>query len=68
MSARLAADRTRLLATTTAVLAALVLAGALTGCEDGEGLRDEGPSATTSSTTSSTPPPASPAPTTDQTH
>ncbi|MGW2379880.1 hypothetical protein [Streptomyces sp. NPDC001658] len=35
--------RLRLLAATAAALAALTL----TGCEDGEGLRDEGPSATT---------------------
>jgi hypothetical protein len=34
--------RLRLLAATAAALAALTL----TGCEDGEGLRDEGPSAT----------------------
>ncbi|MEV6175461.1 hypothetical protein AB0L99_45685 [Streptomyces sp. NPDC051954] len=49
MSARPAA-RTGLLAATTAALATLVLTGLLTGCEDGEGLRDEGPSAMTTST------------------
>ncbi|WP_210592652.1 hypothetical protein [Streptomyces sp. GESEQ-35] len=63
MSARPAAS-TRLLAATTAALATLVLTGMLAGCEDGEGLRDEGPSAMTGSTPAVTPPPASTSPTT----
>jgi hypothetical protein len=42
--------RLRLLTATTVALAALTL----TACEDGEGLRDEGPSSTTPT---STPPP-----------
>lgn len=46
----------RLLAALTVVLATLTL----TACEDGEGLRDEGPStSTTQTTTTTTEPPAS---------
>ncbi|CAM5297205.1 hypothetical protein SALBM311S_11747 [Streptomyces alboniger] len=44
MSAR--TTRLRLLAASASVLAALVL----TGCKDGTGVRDEGPSTTSSST------------------
>lgn len=48
--------RARLLAATLVAIAALTL----TACEDGQGLRDEGPSTPTSPTaTRSTPPPAS---------
>jgi len=42
--------RTRLLAATTAALAALVL----TACENGEGVRDEGPSQVSQSSSPST--------------
>ncbi|MFF0737979.1 hypothetical protein ACFYVK_41030 [Streptomyces chartreusis] len=49
-------SRARLLAATLVAVAAL----ALTACEDGQGLRDEGPSTPTSPTATSptTPPPS----------
>lgn len=45
----------RLLAALTVVFATLTL----TACEDGEGLRDEGPSTSTTQTTTTSEPPAS---------
>ncbi|WP_031478152.1 hypothetical protein [Streptomyces bicolor] len=47
--------RARLLAATLAAIAAFTL----TACEDGQGLRDEGPSTPTTPTATTTTPPAS---------
>lgn len=51
-SAHPARARVRLLTATLVALAALTL----TACEDGEGLRDEGPSTPTSPTATTAPP------------
>ena len=51
MPARTTRIRIRVLATTAAVFAALLLSG----CKDGMGVRDEGPSGVTPASTGSTP-------------
>ncbi|MFH0516431.1 hypothetical protein ACHBTE_04550 [Streptomyces sp. M41] len=51
--------RARLLAATLVAVSAL----GLTACEDGEGLRDEGPSSSTAPTTTTPPRPTAPTPT-----